>query len=232
MKLAIMQAYIFHYIGYFQLITAVDKFIVYDDVNFINKGWVNRNRILINKKPNLFTIPLKDASQNKLINQIELINNDKWKIKLIKTIDLAYKKAPYFSSVVPLIIKILESEKENISRLALNSLKEIASYLNIETKFVDSSSIYANQNLSGQDRILDICLKEDANHYINPTGGTDLYNREDFESSQMTINFIKSLEINYRQFDNDFVSGLSIIDVMMFNNPQKIKEFLKKYQLV
>nr|WP_294899533.1 WbqC family protein [uncultured Pedobacter sp.] len=232
MKLAIMQPYIFPYIGYFQLINAVDKFIVYDDVNFINKGWVNRNRILINKKPNLFTIPLKDASQNKLINQIELINNDKWKIKLIKTIDLAYKKAPYFSSVVPLIIKILESEKENISRLALNSLKEIASYLNIETKFVDSSSIYANQNLSGQDRILDICLKEDANHYINPTGGTDLYNREDFESSQMTINFIKSLEINYRQFDNDFVSGLSIIDVMMFNNPQKIKEFLKKYQLV
>lgn len=93
MKIAIMQPYIFPYIGYFQLINAVDKFIIYDDVNYIKQGWINRNKILLNNEDYLFTFPLKNASSYKKINEIELSENlySKWKIKFFKTLEV-YKK--------------------------------------------------------------------------------------------------------------------------------------------
>ena len=96
MKAAVMQPYLFPYIGYFQLINAVDTFVVYDDVNYIKKGWINRNSILVNEKPFLFTVDLKEVSQNKLINEITIDENSNWKKNILRTIELSYKKAPFF----------------------------------------------------------------------------------------------------------------------------------------
>lgn len=232
MKLAIMQPYIFPYIGYFQLIKAVDKFVIYDDVNFINRGWINRNRILVNGKDSLFTIPLKEASQNKLINEIEVNWDDAWKSKWLKTLEQSYKKAPYFQQVRPIIEQTLEQEKTIFSEIIVENLKLINAYLGITTEIISSSSIYQNTELKAQTRIVDICLKEKANHYINPIGGLELYQKEVFEEQGMQLNFIKSKPVQYPQLKNDFVPWLSIIDVLMFNSVEQIQTFLDSYELV
>ena len=129
MKLAIMQPYIFPYIGYFQLIKAVDKFVLYDDVNFINRGWINRNRILVNGQDSMFTIPLKDASQNKLINEIDVNWDNNWKGKFLKTIEQAYKKAPFYEKILPIIEKTIEVQEVQFNKIIENNLRLICEYL-------------------------------------------------------------------------------------------------------
>ena len=232
MKLAIMQPYIFPYIGYFQLIKVVDEFVLYDDVNFINRGWINRNRILVNGKDSMFTIPLKDASQNKLINEIDVNWDDNWKGKFLKTIEQAYKKAPFYENVLPIIEKTIEIKEVQFSKIIENNLRLICEYLEIKTEIISSSTIYQNTDKKAQERILDICLQEKANHYINPIGGLELYDKEVFAKENMQMNFIKSLPVEYKQFKNEFVPWLSMIDVLMFNSKEEINKFLDKFELV
>ena len=232
MKLAIMQPYIFPYIGYFQLIKAVDKFVLYDDVNFINRGWINRNRILVNGKESMFSIPLKDASQNKLINEIDVNWDTNWKNKFLKTIEQSYKKAPFYTEVLPIIEKTIEINGGQFSQIIEQNLRLICEYLDIDTDIISSSTIYQNTDKKAQERILDICLQEKAHHYINPIGGLELYDKAVFAKENMMMSFIKSKTVEYKQFKNDFVPWLSIIDVLMFNSKEKINEFLNNYELV
>ncbi|MHA1342680.1 MAG: WbqC family protein [Promethearchaeota archaeon] len=232
MKLGIMQPYLFPYIGYFQLINAVDKFIILDDVNFIKRGWINRNYILVNGKKNLFTVPLEKASQNKLIKDTYVVSDTKWKINFLKTIKFSYSRAPYFKNIYPIIQIIINNKENNLSKFIYYSLIKINEYLNIKTKIVPSSEIYRNNHLKGQYRILDICKKEKANHYINPPGGQELYERALFEKNGIKINFIKTNYFFYKQFNNEFVPNLSILDILMFNSKDRIYQFLKEYMLI
>lgn len=233
MKLAIMQPYFFPYIGYFQLIAAVDKFVFYDDVNFINRGWINRNNILINGKAVLISIPLKGASQNKRIKDIATISDQKWRITLLKTIEQNYKKAPLFDVVYPMLMKVINTNAPTISEFNYQGIKAVCTYLGISTTLIPSSELYVNSELKGQYRILDICMKEKAHHYINPIGGMELYNREVFSNEGISLSFIKSELPHYNQFGFDFIPALSIIDVIMFCEPKYIKEsILHAYDLL
>ena len=227
-----MQPYLFPYIGYFQLINVVDKFIIFDDVNYINKGWVNRNRILLNHKDYLFTIPLKAVSQNKLIKETEVDEGDKWRNKLLKTFEAAYSKAPYFKQVFPIISEILNNKEANLSTYILNSIKQVANYLEIKTEIVTSSERYGNQHLKGEDRIIDICLQEKADEYVNPIGGLELYTREKFEEKGLKLFFLKTHPIEYAQFGKPFVPWLSIIDLLMFCSGDELRSFLEKQELI
>jgi hypothetical protein len=232
MKIAIMQPYFFPYIGYFQLIASVDKFVLFDDVNYINKGWINRNNILVEGKPVLITLPLNKASQNKKIHEIETTADRKVVEKLLKTIFMNYRKAPYFDSVFLIIQQIFETTQSSIAEFNLIQLKSICSYLEIPTQIVYSSRLYSNTHLKGEERIIDICLQELAEVYINPIGGIDLYHRDMFEKNGIQLSFIKPLSTEYNQFQHQFVPWLSIIDVLMFNSVTQSKEILKQYQLV
>jgi hypothetical protein len=232
MKIAIMQPYFFPYIGYFQLINAVDKFVIYDDVNYINKGWINRNNIIVNGKAHLFTIPLKEASQNKLIKEIYLSEESKWRVNFLKTIDQNYKKAPFFETVFPFIEEIINCNCNKIAELIVYSLKTLMAYLKIKTELVTSSSIYNVADFKGQERILAICKKENSKIYINPIGGQDIYSKELFDSEGVKLNFLKTSPITYTQYKNEFVPWLSMIDVLMFNSPDQIHSYLNNYQLI
>jgi len=232
MTIAIMQPYIFPYIGYFQLINAVDKFVIYDDVNFINKGWINRNQILVSGQPHLFTIPLKDASQNKLIYEVELALNDPWKKKFLKTLQQSYQKSPNYQKVFLLIEEIVNFESVTIADLTLHALKKVCAYMNITTEIVDSSRVYNNSEFKAQERILDICKKENASHYINPIGGMELYEKNKFEKEHIRLDFIKSVASPYPQFKNAFVPWLSVIDILMFNDDENIAKLLKEFELI
>ncbi len=232
MKLAIMQPYFFPYLGYFQLINAADVFVIFDDVNYINKGWINRNNILVNGKTNLITLPLKEANQNKLIKDVELFDDSRNIEKLLKTIEFNYKKAPFFELIHPIITDIMTSKLDNISAFNLNAITTICNYLDISSKIIPSSVIYNNADLKAQNRILDICKQEKATQYINPIGGIEIYTKELFENTGIELNFIKTNFIEYKQFKNEFIPGLSIIDVLMFNSKEKTKEMLVHFKLI
>ena len=224
-----MQPYLFPYIGYFQLIKAVDKFLIYDDVNYIQRGWINRNRILLNGRAFLFTLHLKRASQFKLITEIEIANN---RNKLLKTFKQAYIKAPFFGEVYLIIEKILTLNDSNLSRFLINSICEFVRYLGINSQILISSQVEKNNDLKGQEKIIDICRNLGTDHYINPIGGVELYSKDRFEREGIKLSFIKSKPIIYRQFNNEFVPWLSIIDIMMFNSREQIQEMLNAYELI
>lgn len=226
-----MQPYLLPYIGYFQLIKAVDKFVVYDDVNFINKGWINRNNLLVAGKAHLFTVPLTNASQNKLIHEVAT-SNEPWQKKLLRTLQQSYQKAPFYPTVFPILENIITYNTQNISELATFSITEINRYLDIRTEIVHSSRIYENDYLKSQDRILDICKKEGTTTYINPIGGMELYDKELFKDNDIDLFFIKSRPVEYSQFQNDFVPWLSIVDVLMHNSPSATHDFLDSYELI
>lgn len=231
MKLGIMQPYFFPYIGYWQLINAVDAYVVYDDVNFIKGGWINRNNILLNGAKHLITLPLEEASSFKLINEILITKNIVLKNKLIKTIKSAYLKAPYFETIMP-ILESLILDNSNIAMLNYNIILTIKKYLNIDTEILLSSKIEKDNNLKAQDKVIHIAHILGATEYINAIGGQELYDKEVFKEQNIDLKFIKTNPITYKQFNNEFVSNLSIIDVMMFNPPEKIKEMLDDYELI
>ena len=230
MKLAIMQPYFLPYLGYFQLIKAVDKYLIYDDVNFIKRGWINRNNMLINGQRFLFTLPLCGASQNKLINEIYLSND---RSTLLKTIYNSYKKAPYFSTIFSMVEQILGYEDKNLANFVGNSIIQISNYLQLDTEFLYSSDIKEKNNLlKGQEKVLNICAAMGASEYINSIGGADLYSKEQFEECNIKLSFIKTQLIEYKQFNNQFVPDLSILDVLMFNSVEQTNELLNKYEFV
>lgn len=234
MKLAIMQPYFMPYIGYFQLIKAVDKFIIYDDVNYIKRGWINRNNILVNNQSSLFSIPVSKSSQHAKINEI-MINSDTfetWKQNFLRTLEYNYKKAPFYNKVIKLLSDILTNNYCSISKMATQSIYLTCDYLNIECQFNISGELNIGNDLSGTERILEICLEVGATKYINPIGGVDLYSKDTFIQHGVDLSFIKSGDVVYKQFSNEFVPWLSIIDVLMFNSPRSISEMLDNYELV
>ncbi len=231
-----MQPYTFPYIGYFQLIEAVDSFVFYDDVNFIKGGWIHRNRLLVNHTDNLFTIPLLKASSFKSINKVEInsIIFDNWKRKFFKTIKLSYSKAPYYNEVLPVIERVFSNEEyATIDCLASKSIKEVCKYLGINKQWYYSSNHFTNSlNMGRTERLLHIANSLGCNTYINTIGGEKLYEKNDFIKNGVTLHFIKLEEVSYTQYSNNFVPNLSIIDVMMFNSIEDIHLLLKKYSLI
>jgi hypothetical protein len=226
MKLAIMQPYFLPYAGYFQLMAAVDKFVVYDDVNFIRRGWINRNRILLHGQEHLFVIPLRGASQNRRIKELRLVSESMWRQKLLATIRHAYCRAPEFHHVFPVISETVNFPEENLSAYLLNALRRMKAYLGLETELIPSSTVYENESLKGQARILDICRRERASVYLNLSGGKELYDPELFARNGITLRFLEPTTIQYDQFGGPFRPALSIIDTLMFNAPDRVRSML------
>lgn len=230
--IAIMQPYFLPYIGYFQLLAAVDKFVVLDDVNYINRGWVNRNRLLLNGTAHTFTVPLRGASQNRLICDIALVSEQGWRDKLMCTIRQAYGSAPCYMQVSTLLESLINYPSVRLDEFLLNSLREIVRYLSLEVEIVSTSRVYKNAPLKGPERILDICLQERADRYINPIGGLDLYDRASFLEQGIQLNFLRSRPIAYHQGKGEFVPWLSILDILMFNGPPAVRQLLSEMDLV
>ncbi|MDR0611940.1 MAG: WbqC family protein [Dysgonamonadaceae bacterium] len=229
MKLGIMQPYFLPYIGYWQLIKAVDTYVIYDDVAYIVRGWINRNNLLINGEKRRFTINLKNASHNKLINEIEILDDFR---NFMKTIEYNYSRAPYYKKVIEILVKIIAFDKSNLALFIANSISIICDYLNIDTHTVLSSSLQKDVSLKGKEKIIAICKLLNADKYYNSAGGIALYKKDDFFHSNIDLYFLKTHIYPYKQFTNTFISDLSIIDVMMFNSVEEINNMLNKFELV
>jgi len=230
MKTAIMQPYFFPYIGYFQLINAVDEFIIYDNIEYTKKGWINRNKILANGRALYITLPLKKDSDYLDIRNRHLA--DIWFLerkKMLNRITGAYRKAPFFEVVYPLIKNIVLFESVNLFSFIHNSLILVNKYLGIKTHLLVSSTLSIDHELKAEKKVIEICKIRGASVYINPIGGLNLYNKDKFKDEGIGLFFIKTNHLKYEQFNNNFVPFLSIIDVMMFNSTRKIQGYLNSF---
>lgn len=232
MRVGIMQPYFFPYLGYWQLINAVDTFVILDDVNYIKKGFINSNSILVNNAAYRFTVPLEKASQNKLINQTKLNFSSKDKEKFLKTIIISYKKAPFFKTVYPVIERSILYDENDLTAYIKYSIEQVKLFLNITTEIICSSDIKKDNTLKAQERIIEINKKLGASVYINAIGGQSLYSKEVFRQNNIELKFIEMRRLEYEQFQSKFVPNLSIIDVLMFNSVEGIKELLNQYTLL
>jgi len=228
-----MQPYFLPYLGYIQLMSLVDDFVIYDDVNYINRGWINRNYILVNGQKNLLTIPLREASQNKKINEIYLSNDLKWIDKQKRTVEMAYKKAPYFEEVFELYCGIVDFKGDNLSVFLANQLKCLKDYLGIKAKLILSSESFSNQELKKGDRLIDICHQMNQYEYINPIGGAEIYTKEQFAERDVELRFLEMTVQPYEQIKTDsFIPYLSVLDVLMMNSKEFITgNLLKQFNL-
>lgn len=233
-KAGIMQPYFFPYIGYFQYICTVDKFVFYDDVAFIKQGWINRNRVLVKGEPFLFTVPVEQVSSFRSIKETKIHQPGffKWKTGWLKTIEQNYKKAKCFNEVFSLIHAVLEEAPDSIGVLAERSVMSVLVYLNVRLPEFVKVETFKNEHLHGQERVLDICRQLHADVYINPVGGMELYHKDDFRERNTAVYFLQSVQPRYPQFEFPWVPALSIIDVLMHNTVEEVSAMLFNYELI
>ena len=232
MRLAIMQPYFFPYIGYYQLIAAADLFIVYDNIKYTKKGWINRNRMLQNGRDVLFSLPLKSDSDSLDVCERELAANFN-RDKLLNQFKEAYRRAPHFARTFPLVEQIVRYEDTNLFRFLHHSIIKTCEHLGIMTEIRISSDIAIDHDMKNQDKVLALCEAVSANTYVNASGGMELYSKETFREKGIDLKFIQSKPFEYAQFSNAFVPWLSIIDVMMFNPLDTIRTRIStNYELI
>jgi len=230
MKLGIMQPYFFPYIGYFQLMNAVDEFVVYDNIEFTKKGWINRNRILVNGQDSFITLPLKKDSDYLDVRDRYLA--DSWtseRMKMLNRIKESYRKAPQFNSAYPVIEESILFEESNLFKYIFHSLDKVKSYLAIDTPLTISSTLTIDNRLKADKKVIAICKERNADTYVNPIGGIQLYIKDEFKNEGIDLHFLKANDFEYQQFDNKFVPWLSIIDVLMFNSREEVREYLNSF---
>tara|TARA_Y100001980_G_C14549292_1_gene331080 strand:- start:479 stop:1180 length:702 start_codon:yes stop_codon:yes gene_type:complete len=233
MKIAIMQPYFLPYLGYWQLVKCVDKMIIYDNIKYTKKGWINRNRLLFSGRSSYVTIPIKKGSDFLEIRSREI--SERWsfeKIKILNKINANYNKSPNFDITYNLVEDIFSYESDNLYDFIFNSINKISNFLDIQTALTKSSNINIDHNLKSKRKILAICCALEADVYINPIGGISLYQKVFFQSNHIKLLFLKTDDIKYKQFGEKFEPSLSIIDILMFNKINIVKNYLNQYKLV
>ena len=213
MKVAIMQPYFLPYIGYLQLLNSVDKFILYDDIEYTKKGWINRNRIVDGE---IITLPLKKDSD--YLNVVERRLSDDWskqKTKILNKIESRYRKAEYFTTGYKLFFNIINYEDTNLFYFIHNSINEVKRFLEIDTEIIVSSTLTRPQ-LQMQDSVIDLCKRVGGTSYVNPIGGKMLYDKNLFSDNELSLSFLR----------NTYNNTLSILDIIMTTPKSEIKERL------
>lgn len=224
---AVMQPYIFPYIGYYQLAFASDVFVIYDDVAFRKKSYINRNSILLKEKEKTFSLPILGASQNSLIKDLKYAGDK----KILKTIQHAYGKAPFYKDVIGLIVSIIESEERNVARLNEKSLRLVFEYLGIRRKFIFASELDYDREVDRADRLINLSKYFNCEQYINSLGGKELYDKKYFLEQGIQLKFIESKIKPYSQISSTFVPYLSMIDILMNCGIEEIKQLMVSYKL-
>jgi hypothetical protein len=226
---AIMQPYFLPYIGYWQLMYNVDCFVIHDDIKYTKKGWINRNRYLLNGQPQLFSIPLRKDSDNLLVcdrylSEVALAELPKIKRKL----ESAYRGAPAFEQGCALLEQVLTCREQNLFDFLMHSIQSVRDFLGLQTRLVVSSSLGVSRELKGQSRVIAICKAVGCSEYLNPIGGLELYEPDAFRSSGIELFFQRVQLIEYRQFDNLFIPNLSILDAIMFLGVEGVRKLFPK----
>lgn len=233
MKVALMQPYFLPYLGYYQLIKAVDLFVIYDDVQFIKNGWVNRNRILLNGKPHYITLPVMQGHLSDQIRERHFSDVGPASEKILRQLESAYKRAPFFGRTFPLVEELLNTRETRIGDYLFHQLKALAGHLGISTMITRSSALPKSVvECSGQERVIQICRTTGARTYLNAIGGASIYDDAAFNAEGLELRFLRTLPYSYPQFGAAFEPHLSIIDVLMFNDVETASRLLTGYECI
>lgn len=230
-----MQPYFMPYIGYFQLINAVDEFILFDTPQFIRHGWIERNNILkINGDSIYIKVPLVKHERSTAILDIKINNSINWEEKILAQITHYKKKAPYYNEVTTLLNYSFEFKTESIVKLNYYALKTICDYLNITTpiKIWSEMKVEIESANAPDEWALNICKALKADTYYNPEGGLSFFDRSKYKNENIEIKFLRSTEIEYNQFSNNFVPFLSIIDLLMFCSKNEVISMMDKFKII
>lgn len=230
-KVAIMQPYFLPYIGYFQLIHAVDAFVVYDNIKYTKKGWINRNRYLRNGEAATFSIPLRKGSDDLDVRE-RVLSPDFERAKLLGQLREAYRKAPHFDATYRLLKEVIDNPADNLFDYLHQGLVATCRHIGITTPIVVSSSIDADHSLRSQEKVIAIARAMGAGQYVNPIGGLELYSADNFSRQSVALVFQKSRAIEYTQFGQEFIPWLSIVDVLMFNGAAGTHALLSQFDFV
>jgi hypothetical protein len=226
-----MQPYFFPYIGYFQLLAACDLFVVADDVQYIQQGWVNRNRILVHGAPAWITLPVAGADHSLPIHRREYVLEHRLANRIRRRIADAYRRAPHFARTMTLVDEVFDCRESGVASFNYHLLACVATRLSIDTPMRLASSIPREPGCEGQARVVDVCRRLGATTYINPSGGAALYNPNAFAKEGIHLRFLQSQAREYVQFGSPFVPWLSILDVLMFNDTKSVQEMLHEHRL-
>lgn len=232
--LAVMQPYLFPYVGYFSLINSSTDFVFYDDVAYIKQGWINRNRILANGQPKLFSVPLVNGSSNVLIKDVEMSDNVKFRTKLFKTLEQSYSKALYFKRGMEYAMNVLSSEERSLSSLAIKSVNLACEIIGVSSqKYCSSIDFPDSRGINRSERLLKICAALQCSTFVNPIGGSHLYSKDSFFKRGVELKFIKPRTVDYSQLKaNKFFPNLSIIDLLMHLPEDEILAAVQSYELL
>jgi len=226
--IGIMQPYFFPYLGYFQLISAVDEFVIYDNIKYTKKGWINRNRFILNGQPAYFSIPLQNGSDSLDINQ-RLISSDYSASRFINQLSEAYRKTPFFEETLPLIESVAHQPQRNLFTFLHAGLLATCQHLLLPTPLLVSSDIELASALKGQARVIGLCQARRATRYINPAGGMDLYDDAHFASHGLTLRWLQAGLPSYAQPRAPaFVPALSILDVLCCAGRNQTRRWIRE----
>ena len=229
---AIMQPYLFPYLGYVQLMQAVDEFVFFDTAQFIRRGWIHRNRIVLNGKAHTFTVPVTKCARETLIQDVLWSADPSVRTKLLQTIKQAYKDAPYVEAVLPWVERTLRSTESSVAKLIEMHFIDLYQYLGLEVNFYLASGRMWTEASGSSQRILSMCQDLNATCYINPINGRHLYASEDFAMRGVELQFLEMDVVEYSQIGTGFVSHLSMIDVLMMNAPSVVLNLLQNYEII
>lgn len=235
MKLGIMQPYFFPYLGYFSLIKNTDHFVFFDTPQYERRSWMNRNRILnINGDVNYITVPLVKAPQKTAIKDMIVDNTQDWPESMIAKMGLYKKKAPYYEETVKFFRSVLKEKYHSLADLNVKTTIATCEYLGIEQRF----DVFSKMDLSigpvsqPDEWALEITKAMSYDTYINPPGGTAFFRKELYTKNGIDLKFLKINLQPYIQCIGRFESSLSIIDAMMFNSKETIRNMLDEYELL
>ncbi|OCB32363.1 hypothetical protein A5675_24520 [Mycobacterium malmoense] len=232
MRLGIMQPYFLPYIGYFQLLEYCDKFVLYDDIEYTKRGWINRNRILASGQPRTITLPLRRASDFADVRDREIAPEFSAS-KLLALLRQSYGKAPFWADHQQLLKEVLEFPSRNLFNFVANSISALAACLGIKTELIISSSLGIDRSLRGEERVLATCAAIGATDYVNPIGGLDLYHDSAFMERGLRLSFLRSRLTPYAQFSFSYVEALSVVDTMMFVEPLDLRSRVQSdYEII
>lgn len=234
-KVAIMQPYFFPYIGYFSLIKHTDEFMIFDSVQFIRHGWIERNRILKQGGGWLYVkVPLKKFDQKTFIQDVEIDNSQDWKAKILAQLQVYKKVAPFYNQTKALVDDIFKDDYTNIVTLNKVIMEKICSYIG----FHPNITVYSELDLeieppqAPDEWALNICKAlSDVGEYWNQPGGASFFDKSKYDAANLDLKFIHVSLEQYDQKNEAFEPGLSILDVLMFNSPEKINEMLDNFEL-
>jgi hypothetical protein len=231
MIVGVMQPYFFPYIGYFQLIAASDVFVFHDDVQFIKGGWISRNRILKDGQPVWITFPVRSAAHDLPINERYYASSRQTRGRLLRRIEAAYRAAPHFADIYPLVEEIMGFGDANVAAFNAHLIRRVGAYLRLRTEFLSSSALAKDNSLTGADRVIEICRRLGATRYINPIGGKSLYRADRFSGEGIELGFLAPGVLGDDSSRPSLPSPLSIIDSLMRTGGAALGEALGDFRI-